>query len=96
MRKSLTIFSLSLFTVLLLSACDPSKKGAWSEARKKEFTDACVGAMKGEQDKIKLEDGKEICSCAMKKLEAGYAPVDVPEKEAEKAGADCAREVLAG
>lgn len=88
-----TILIAGIFIFFSATSCDSSKKGAWSESVKSEFLTACQKGFEG-QSAISEEQGKKICDCGLKKLEANYAPTDVPEEEATKVGSDCAKEIM--
>lgn len=74
---------------------DISKKGAWSDIKKKEFMDGCIEGLKG-QSVISKEQGQKICECALDKLEARGAPNEITDNDAEEIGAECAKEVMFG
>lgn len=95
MRKFIILLALATLFTFAFSSCDDSKKGAWSDSKKKEFMDGCIGGLEG-QSTISEEQGKKICQCALDKLEAQAAPSDVKEADAEKAGADCATKIMFG
>ena len=92
MKKLLTILSVAAVCVLL-SNCDPSKKGAWSEAAKSEYKAGCLEGAKDVKD-FSAAQMNQLCECSLKKLEAQAAPKDLKDAMAEKAGEDCAKEIL--
>lgn len=65
MKKALILASLC--AVVVFSSCG-SKKGKWSDADKKKFSETCLAAAKA----AKADDamGKKVCDCALPKAEA--------------------------
>ncbi|MDX1903440.1 MAG: hypothetical protein SFU27_04720 [Thermonemataceae bacterium] len=104
MRK----LSILFFALLIFAACKSSKKGAWVDSDKKEFSKSCeaeiqklkdspngktVAAMVGNLD----EFAKKSCDCSLQKLEQAYeSPKDAQKDNAgiTKIGQECGKDVM--
>lgn len=75
MKKTIQILGVTFFALSLLASCggkdekkDDEKKGAWPEASRKAYMDACVNSAKSTVG----EKAEEYCACTLEKMEAAY------------------------
>lgn len=85
---------LFIFTVIILTGCNSSEKGKWSEAEKEKFRQD----MNAIEELSNFGENKtKWIECYLSKCEATYPSYKEANKDAkgtEKLGFDCAREVL--
>jgi hypothetical protein len=106
MKKHL--FVLAIASLALVASCKSSKKGAWLDKDKSEFTKACekeISTMKDSEDGkliqslgVNLDDfGKKSCDCALKKIEQNYdspKEADKDSKGIDKIVKECSEDVM--
>lgn len=106
-KSSLKSIIVAFSAMCLMSSCEKSVKGKWTDADKasfsKEFKNE-IGKMVKTDANLKIfnvtdADIKEMSDCSLAKIEAAYTPEEANKQkgsDVEKIGEECATGVLLG
>lgn len=105
-KSSLKSFAVAFFAMCLVTSCQKSVKGKWTDADKaafsKEYSKETEKIVKTDANLKMFNLGateiKAMSDCSLAKIEAAYTPAEAEKatKEVEKIGEECATNTLLG
>ena len=106
-KLSLKSVIIAFFAMCLVSSCQKSVKGKWTDADKAAFSKEFkieIGKMVKTDESLKMFNVTEaeiatMSDCSLAKIEAAYTPAEIDKQKGdaiEKIGEDCAASVLIG
>ncbi len=105
-KLSLKSIAVAFFAMCLVTSCQKSVKGKWTDADKasfsKEFSTEIEKMVKTDANlkmfNVGAADIKSMSDCSLAKIEAAYTPEEAGKatKEIEKFGEECATNTLLG